>query len=644
MKSCALLLLSVLSLIGCDEKPSGEEPAEDTGSVASSGETGGTTITDDTEGTATDDTSGATGDLTDCASQGLSEAPFSDGPYGTNYGDLVEDFTLNTLSGEWSLSESWSGCDSYLFVNYAEGYDYPGQIWASDVEAFLESSPENVHYFFMSYDQGSEEEQVSIIAERIEETLSGMSDEEQARWRPRLHYVLDSAWYAGSIGDALQPRGAWAIAIDRSQRLREVGYLAVPDNTGNWVAGLRSLTFEARYFNAEVEQQASIDALGATPITVFDGSALSSGYADVVLPDAATMAGYDTLHMELELGCGDPFYENCGEWDYLIEAYVCDQPPENTSTDQACQPAVAEVLGLCHQDGVAAKTECREAADCGADTGIIWSCEGYDEGVAADTLSCDCTTPLGEGAEAAQTCNSEGTGFEDCACACDTEIGRWVTAYARGGRWVFDASPMLAVVGSGEQTFRFRSSYSYENTLTFHLSDSGKAASPQEAHYLFGGGSFNSDYNSAYAPITIDIPDDAARVELYAVISGHGWGAEVENCAEFCNHTHHFTINGVEYVKDHPEAGAAEGCIEQIDIGTSPNQFGTWPYGRGGWCPGKDVTPFIVDVTDAVTPGETATITYQGLFEGADYVPVSSGSGDGFGANIDMDSYLVISR
>ena len=159
---------------------------------------------------------------------------------------------------------------------------------------------------------------------------------------------------------------------------------------------------------------------------------------------------------------------------------------------------------------------------------------------------------------------------------------------------------------------------------------------------LYTGGSFNESYNSAYEPMDIDIPAEATRVELYAVISGHGWGAEVENCAEFCNHTHHFTVNGTEFVKEHPEAGMSTGCIDQIPQGTVPNQFGTWPYGRGGWCPGKQVDPWIVDVTTAVTPGQTNTISYQGLFNGADYVPQPSNSGQGFGANINMRSYLVI--
>jgi hypothetical protein len=580
-----------------------------------------------------------------CADSGYSTLPFDYGAGGSDYGALAADFTLETLDGEWNFAENWTGCDSYLFMNYAEGYDYPDQIWRSDMGDFLASSPLNAHYFFMSYDQGAEADQVGQIRERIDRALEDLSEEEQAHWGPRLHYVTESAWTAETVGDLLGTRGAWAMGIDRTQRMREVGYLA--DLTGSGQGDVRGLTYEARHYNFEVERDDALAALGADAYVSFDGERVGSGYAELSLPDAGTMASYDSMHIELSLGCGDPFYEDCGEWDYLIYAYVCDEPAaDNTHADEVCQPYVAEVMGLCAEGGVATKDACREAKECTSkDKGAVLTCEGYVPAVAADTLACDCDDPDGSVGSATQSCNGEGAGYDDCACACDTEIGRWITSYARSGHWLMDASPALAwLKDGGERTIRFSSSYGYDNTLTFHLSDQGRSGSAEEVHALFTGGSFNSSYNDGRAPIEVEIPADATRVELYAIISGHGWGAEVENCAEFCNHTHHFTVDGTEYVKEHTEAGLPEGCIDQIELGTAPNQFGTWPYGRGGWCPGKQVDPWIVDVTDSVTPGEVATISYQGLFEGADYVPQSSGSGQGFGANINMRSYLVISR
>ena len=84
-----------------------------------------------------------------------------------------------------------------------------------------------------------------------------------------------------------------------------------------------------------------------------------------------------------------------------------------------------------------------------------------------------------------------------------------------------------------------------------------------------------------------------------------------------------------------------DGCILQIVDGVIPNQYGTWPYGRGGWCPGLDVSPWVVDITPALQEGQN-TITYRGLFDGEDYVPRPHPDPQGgFGARIDMTSYLV---
>ena len=48
----------------------------------------------------------------------------------------------------------------------------------------------------------------------------------------------------------------------------------------------------------------------------------------------------------------------------------------------------------------------------------------------------------------------------------------------------------------------------------------------------------------------------------------------------------------------------------------TPNQAGTWWFGRGGWCPGQQVNPFVVDVTALATPGETLHLAYRALLAG----------------------------
>ena len=115
-------------------------------------------------------------------------------------------------------------------------------------------------------------------------------------------------------------------------------------------------------------------------------------------------------------------------------------------------------------------------------------------------------------------------------------------------------------------------------------------------------------------------------------------------------------------VKDHEAAGGAQPCGQgkvgqgvvetvvavdedqvaplscplQVDEGAVPNQYGTWWYGRDGWCPGKEVPMQVLDITDQVVLGSLNTFDYEGYHDGAAH--------PGNDANIVMNSWLVIER
>src|SRR4029078_1097974 len=101
--------------------------------------------------------------------------------------------------------------------------------------------------------------------------------------------------------------------------------------------------------------------------------------------------------------------------------------------------------------------------------------------------------------------------------------------------------------------------------------------------------------------------------------------------------------NGKDYAKTNPVAGTDNGCTDQVVSGVVPNQFGTWFFGRGGWCPGLDVAPFVADITDQVALGADNVITYQGLLNGKPYVPQPSGRGHAAGAHSDVVSWALLS-
>lgn len=47
-------------------------------------------------------------------------------------------------------------------------------------------------------------------------------------------------------------------------------------------------------------------------------------------------------------------------------------------------------------------------------------------------------------------------------------------------------------------------------------------------------------------------------------------------------------------------SGSPLGCTTWVKDGAVPNEYGTWLYGRGGWCDGLQVDPWRTDVTKQV--------------------------------------------
>jgi hypothetical protein len=650
-------------MIACTTEPDDTKPeTEDTGSAQP-------------EDTGSPDT-GAPTTVDPCEALGLPVRELQAGTDDDRLYSVASDFSVELIDGStWTLSESWSGCESYLFIQdtprNASGWPY--DLWDRDVDDLLDRIPQNVHIFFVSDLSDSADRLTSLegLKAQTDAALSAMDEDTSAWWNHRVHYIAErSISLDGWLGDAmLSPR--WPIAIDRFQRIRYVGsfadYERYSSSAGWFEPNLAMAANEVVYFNFEAERQERLDAVDATVVSLWNGEACGDpGWrgqrttVDVELPDAATMAGFDTLEYDLYLGCeGEGEYGECPAWDYLVYLYLCDiETEENSATEEACQPHVPgvspvdEVLGACESTDTGSSTidtgssdsgtpstleGCRTDDDCESGT----MCEGYIAPVTevveipADTLSCDCREPEGTIYESTQTCGSEGTGYNDCACACSDEVGRWITTYHREGRWVHDASPLLPkLAAGGVQRFSFYTQQTYEIELDLRLSSADKAAAPSETHTLFSGGTFNETYNDR-DPMNVEIPSDAAKVELAYVISGHGQ-VDPGNCAEFCVTSHHFYVNGEENEVRLSDAGSAQGCMDQTAEGTVPNQYGTWWYGRSNWCPGREVEVKTIDITSQVSLGAANEFVYEGYYGGSAY---TAG-----GANIQLKSWVTVYR
>ncbi|MCB9540512.1 MAG: hypothetical protein H6704_30200 [Myxococcales bacterium] len=508
---------------------------------------------------------------------------FADGAGGFQFGDLAADFTANTLDRPLTLSQHWTGCDSYVFLVYfpdlrqtPQGPWIGDALWDSDPLPLLTLGAPNTHYVFLSFEPDAETRRARMEAmrSRIALGISVRPAEMTAGWAERLHFVTDRLTevegslgaFAGDYLDFMfSPEGLvdlgdrgmaqaplpFTFAIDRFQRWDAGGSLSpVVGQPQTWAMA----AYFGPFYNHMAAVRARVAAEPATEVVLLDERVSDRVFVrTVTLPDAAAMAEVDTLDLDVGVFCParNPF--GCSEWDRIADVELCLDGPD---------------------------------------------------------------------------------------CADRREIARWITPYWRRGerRWLIDASPFLALLrAGGETTFRVEMGPEWERKterdarIALRLRTAGDAPRAQGAERAFTGGSFGADYNTR-EPFTFAPPADADRVELVLILSGHGQ-TDGDNCAEWCDHRHAFTVNGADIpVVRSPQApGTLRGCADRAGEGVPPGQWGNWAPGRAYWCPGLPVDAIRIDVTEHVQPGMENTVTYRGQF----------GAREPAGGDIALSAYVV---
>ena len=232
----------------------------------------------------------------------------------------------------------------------------------------------------------------------------------------------------------------------------------------------------------------------------------------------------------------------------------------------------------------------------------------------------------------------------DMTCEERMEIARWITPYWRRGerRWIWDATPFMGWLSSGGQhTFRVELGPDWERAterdvrVKLRLRDNEAPKKVLDAQLAFKGGEFDESYNDR-APFTFTPPANASHIELVVLLSGHGQTAQ-DNCAEWCDHQHHFTVNdtALPTIQHEGTIGSVNGCAALANQGVSPGQYGNWAPERAFWCPGQPVKPIRVDLTEFVTIGAENTLQYNATL-GAEIIPR--------GGKISLSAYLVYSE
>jgi hypothetical protein len=508
---------------------------------------------------------GAGGSLpTLCDDLGLPAKAWSSGPYGTHRRETADDFEVELFDGTlWRMSEHWTGCEVHVFIPDALPISAldEASIWTKNLDDLIQDSPKNVHYFFVSRQSGDALVASTTAMQELVDTELYYLDPAEQEHWKQHLHVVKDR--AGNID------GWLGDAVQSG-----IGIAGLAIDRAQRIRGVGSLA-DVDLFSGALQQQmqwpwksnityAINEVKFFNHEAVFEADLAARPATVVTLYDGEVLAEFDETEVML------PSAAEMAGFDTL-EVDVLQQCPD---------------------------PEKIEFGNCGA-----WDYLAY-------------------------------LFVKDEATGENLELARFITTYHREGRWVVDVSSMLPLLASGgPRQFRweFAPPWNTQPTatkLSLRLSNRGKPVRPVTAIPLWKGGAFGSGYDALHAPIDVAIPASAKKVELYATITGHG--AATNQCAEFCNHQHEFSVGSVPHLAEFPWAGNEKECMmdsteQTLGGGTVPNQWGTWWFGRGGWCPGRHVTPFVWDVTAEAPAGQTTTFSYAGLF--GDVTP-PDGSGD----------------
>ncbi len=473
---------------------------------------------------------------------------------------------------EWNLENNWTGNDSYIFIHFDATVNTSSALWGSGTREQLLTTSPDNVHYFFISNRSQYENDILQMKEIYDEILEDFSEDEQNHWNNHLHFINEKT---SNLDNWLSTAltGKFAFAIDSFQKIREIGYLGNPATfSGTYI---HYLAHEALYFDYE-NNIFSDTGEEYDEITVFEREHYTGGWAASI-------------------------------------SQTVDIP--NQQELSAYNKMEVELLRGCPDSNM-------NYSDAG--------CDDYDR--IARLYLCD---------------------LDGANCY---EIAKWITPFDRQPHSLTDISPFLSTlrINAGEQKIlRFQESGWPNSLLTIKLrlyNGQNQNGSAQEIYPLWNNTvQFNPDYSENRPAQVFSVPENATKVEFVSYITGHGWGsAGCFNCCEFCNSRHIFSINGgvYEFNQSFPDASSSNHCMQPETIqstGVIPNQYGTWGYGRAGWCPGRDVTPYTMDITDYIALGDDNVIDYTACrVSGNSCVNPPTCQGDGYCPEIAMSSYIII--
>jgi hypothetical protein len=220
----------------------------------------------------------------------------------------------------------------------------------------------------------------------------------------------------------------------------------------------------------------------------------------------------------------------------------------------------------------------------------------------------------------------------------DVEIGRYITPYgigfdlgSNGFTWIYDVTDYQMYLKDVVDLAAHNTQELIDLKFAFI-----EGIPPRDVHdrrpvwsewRSYGYQSMDND--TELASTNVVLADTSSMFKLKTRMSGHG---QVGNqaCCEWVQKDHKILVDGVE--RFNWNIWRTTACGDS----PLPEQGGTWPYAREGWCPGDLVPEFDHELTPYVAPGATVALDY-------DITPVPSAdpgqAGGNYIAAFDLISY-----
>ncbi|MCK5807898.1 hypothetical protein KAH37_02815 [bacterium] len=568
------------------------------------------------------------------------------GPYGTKYGETAADFTLPTTKGDWIFSERRSPDDGYIFIIKNSFISSSLYLWASDIFVMMEKAPRNMQIFFISDKKDDAlKKDIEALEARIAEALEYTND--PSTWRKNIHIVTQPIGATESwIDEWYSTTKSSFMGIDRVQKIRK-GASFHTSRSSSYDPQLSFAAQEVSLYNYEYNLQQKIDEtpdfinlLGIDKESFNEEGWAKEIFFSITFPKNGTADTFNQLQLVLTQQCDDP--KSC-EWDRILNLYLCEKEKEKCTTEVArwitsygrggkWLTDITPQLPL-FKEGGTFHFRFATAGDQYVNT-LQFRMGNIKESPTPTEI-----IPLYAGTEQfnenynrywKKLGNVKSEGDDKCT----------LTSEGDGSTHIICPDGTDVVIGEtpSEGEPKLLESDHILDGLTGNLGDYNLIISAAAENAEIDG-----DIRTLaprFPTVIVPIPSDAKKVELATIITGHGNGSEEKNCAEFCPFKTIFTIDGKEVTIEHEEASSSLGCFTQVEDGTLPNQYGSWPFGRAGWCPGKHVEIQRNDITALVTPGKSATINVKALLNGVDYRPVVTSGG--YRAEIPMVANIVI--